>query len=64
MVLHLQKVTQTQRREYNYDVVLKGLGYSVMAANLVFTWRTYVTKSMTFWPLALIPAVYYVVTPM
>lgn len=45
-------------------MVLKGLGYSVMAANLVFTWRTYVTKSMTFWPLALIPAVYYVVTPM
>ena len=50
-------------REYNYDVRLKGLSYSIMAANLVLTWRIFVNKRMIFWPAAIIPAAYYLITP-
>lgn len=56
------KIANTHR-EYNYDVRLKGLGYSIMAANLVYSWRIFVNKRMVFWPAAIIPVAYYMITP-
>lgn len=51
-------------REYNYDVILKGIGYSIMFSNLFLTWRIFVNKKMVFWPLALIPVSYVFISPM
>lgn len=52
-------------REYNYDVVLKGLGYSALVGNVLLSWRIFVTKGMVWWPLLVaVPATYYYITPL
>ena len=56
---------QSDHREYNYDVILTGLGYSFMAANAVMSWRIFVKKRMVWWPLAVItPAAYMYFSPL
>lgn len=52
-------------REYNYDVVLKGAGYSALVANVLLSWRIFVTKGMVWWPLLVAaPATYFYITPL
>jgi hypothetical protein len=46
-------------REYNYDVFLTGLGYSIMVSNLAITWRTFIRRRLVIWPLAAIPLTYF-----
>ena len=49
--------------EYNYDVVLKGIGYSLIVANVLISWRIYVNKAMVYWPLWTVPVNYYLLAP-
>jgi hypothetical protein len=43
---------------------LKGLGYSLLVANVLLSWRIFVTKGMVWWPLvAAVPATYFYVSP-
>ncbi len=52
-------------REYNYDVILKGAGYSALVGNVLLSWRIFVTKGMVWWPILLAaPAVYLYVSPL
>lgn len=40
-------------------MVLTGVGYSAMVANLILTWRIYATRSMVYWPLLTVPLTYF-----
>lgn len=64
--LYCQKVFFIKKfREYNYDVVLKGVGYSALVGNVLLSWRIFVTKGMVWWPLVIAaPATYFYITPL
>ena len=44
-------------------MILKGVGYSLLIANVILSWRIYVNKAMVLWPLATVPLSYMFISP-